>query len=1226
MATASVLPVMTGDGGNGIHPFFRPGGRNERLNGHESETDTTLPLDGASDSKSKAKHNRKAKAPREHEAKGKQQQTLQALVNPKPRMHDGEGADEIGNADTAPAPAPASGSAGSRAKRRRTGQHRSVDVGQPESETVEDQPEIVPSSPPLPQAARSTHASRHADVSEVGDSTSDPIWRYTSPPPVEPVAQPPVRRAGSPRAVLSRSPPLSDADLHQVSSDTTAKPKTPPKKMLRLNASGKFSSPVSKALKSESLPSTAAPRRGRPRKSKGVAKPRELVVAVSYGQDSESKTEIGQRIDRILSGEESLPPPPQLSTPKKKRTPKKPKTRHPFFNSKPAPPQMKLESPPKASATTPGKLKRQIMADRIPEVPREVLYAVGSNLLKDRLMVKHSGARDPLWPDRGQAHVRGFEFAINEAVSRESAPEVARTRKRKQTRMEMPANESLLHRFSESLVVEPERTTRTDGLTEPHQALRVPNRLLMSGHEVRARIASELSVPLNVNDSDELQDSAHPGLHHLWHQIPRTLSAFDDLRGETSSWTLKYAPEAACRVLQPATEMSVLKDWLLALTVTAVEGSSAPQTTNTATAEVKPRKKRRRKNDDMHDFLVDDVELVADMDELTDPQDIAPSSSKQQRSMIRQAIDGHKLSNIVLLSGPSGCGKTAAAYAVARELGFKVFEISSSERRTGKDVLDKIGDMTENHLVKHHGTEVDPGELSATEDASKARLDEAFQRDLASGRQGKMNAFFKPQAATKASAPKEASKPAEVVKAKTLKAVEQALKKPPKDQQQSLILLEEVDIVFKEDKEFWNTVLKLVLNSKRPFIMTCNDEDLVPIQAMDLHAILRFSAPPADLAVDYMLLLAAAEGHLLQRETVAQLYASKSGDLRASISELDFWCQMAVGDPKGGLSWIYQRWPPGSDVDDRGRKIRVVSEGTYVGSRSTGAQEDLSDEDNLIWAWLQYGSDLTKCVTGVEFESDGEPMSRKQRLAALDACALRTDSLSAMDVCSRVYVPGTVDPDTTTPEMPDKARNHYIEGMRLLQTDERIDHEKLGIQLIAAAVCSLSRIAKVSPPLNAIRCAKRGASSLTRHDFAAFDTIANGPESVFSNHPGNTESVFDGPFAILTTDLAPYVRSIVQYDLALEEQRERLSSLLADGSDGRRFKRARTTRAARSALEGSQRASTRRDRWFGKELDLSAVLRTGGESWPKAMLGGTCSGTSSVEEEPFVPASSNEGA
>ena len=114
-----------------------------------------------------------------------------------------------------------------------------------------------------------------------------------------------------------------------------------------------------------------------------------------------------------------------------------------------------------------------------------------------------------------------------------------------------------------------------------------------------------------------------------------------------------------------------------------------------------------------------------------------------------------------------------------------------------------------------------------------------------------------------------------------------------------------------------------------------------------------------------------------------------------------------------------------------------------------------------------------------------------------------------------------------------------------------------------------------------------------RKDFAhALDILA---EPTDADLGSLTISSFDREFRIITTDLAPYVRIIAAYDLQLEAQRLRLSGLLSVG--GRPTKRIRTTRAARSALEGGRRQNTRRERWFKKDLNLALVLETGGQGW-----------------------------
>ena len=98
---------------------------------------------------------------------------------------------------------------------------------------------------------------------------------------------------------------------------------------------------------------------------------------------------------------------------------------------------------------------------------------------------------------------------------------------------------------------------------------------------------------------------------------------------------------------------------------------------------------------------------------------------------------------MVVLSGPHGCGKSATIHAVAKELNFEVFEINSGARRSGKDIQDKVGDMTGNHLVNHRRAGVSmKDEPCATGIDEGDGEDAAVQKDIDTGRQGTMTAFF----------------------------------------------------------------------------------------------------------------------------------------------------------------------------------------------------------------------------------------------------------------------------------------------------------------------------------------------------------------------------------------------------------------------------------------------------------------------------------------------------
>ena len=123
----------------------------------------------------------------------------------------------------------------------------------------------------------------------------------------------------------------------------------------------------------------------------------------------------------------------------------------------------------------------------------------------------------------------------------------------------------------------------------------------------------------------------------------------------------------------------------------------------------------------------------------------------------------------------------------------------------------------------------------------------------------------------------------------------------------------------------------------------------------------------------------------------------------------------------------------------------------------------------------------------------------------------------------------------------------------------------------------------------------------TRKDLSlAFDPVAE-PEKLWPPSPTVMELCsFDRTTALITEDLAPYIRSIVAYDSRLQQDRAKLSNLLSEG--GRPGKRMRTTRAAMSALEGGARNTTRRDRWFTGKVNPYVVMKTGMQSWTEAAL------------------------
>lgn len=117
----------------------------------------------------------------------------------------------------------------------------------------------------------------------------------------------------------------------------------------------------------------------------------------------------------------------------------------------------------------------------------------------------------------------------------------------------------------------------------------------------------------------------------------------------------------------------------------------------------------------------------------------------------------------------------------------------------------------------------------------------------------------------------------------------------------------------------------------------------------------------------------------------------------------------------------------------------------------------------------------------------------------------------------------------------------------------------------------------------------------TANYISAFESIMQRNDSILVHAASSSESDVAG----VVQDIAPYIRSIMAFDLRLERYRLQLSGIL---SEGPRNKRVRTTRASRAALEGGNKSNTRRERWFSQEANPKQILATGSSEWQDALV------------------------
>ena len=625
----------------------------------------------------------------------------------------------------------------------------------------------------------------------------------------------------------------------------------------------------------------------------------------------------------------------------------------------------------------------------------------------------------------------------------------------------------------------------------------------------------------STTDDVTVPVAPHPAIARVRSLLPTTSTAFDQGRIDVgTAWAVKHAPQSANDVLQPAALQ--LRDWMKALTtsVTQKKHSSLGDKTIQASKKTLRKKKRRKISTELDGFI---------------------ASSEDEAD----GIHGINVKNAVLISGPAGCGKTASVFAVAKELDFEVFEVHPGMRRNARDLFDKVGDMTQNHLVQGAGDGAAATTSTHTSDT------DPVNQEMSSGKQGTMNRFFssKPQTGKQRKSPQ-----------KTGKVVENA--KVPKTQRQSVILLEEVDILFDEDRGFWSGVVALISQSKRPIVFTCNDESSIPFDELSLHAILRYEPPSPKLASEYLIALAAQEGHILDRDCVRSLYRSKGNDLRAAIAELDFWCQLGVGSQKGGLDWMLDRSSTEGQSTGNYDSLRVFSRNTYASgtalalpsqvSRDYQQEELLNHAQDYLGMKVADWHDASDVLLAAQSSPDHIDLSQK-RIHDLQHAVEMLDSCSVLDL---------------------------FDG-----------HLAAALSVRIASAFTFKRAFIQQTDVERAYFTTSESNYLKRDDLLnAFDPMTI-EKPTFPPAFGRLAPSLDGPTSTIATEIAPYVRSIVAFDQRLEQLREAMTGDLQG-------KKVRKTRAARAALEGGSKANTRREKWFSERTDFTKVMQTAGDGWP----------------------------
>ena len=401
--------------------------------------------------------------------------------------------------------------------------------------------------------------------------------------------------------------------------------------------------------------------------------------------------------------------------------------------------------------------------------------------------------------------------------------------------------------------------------------------------------------------------------------------------GEGSElWVDRYRPRVASEVLGNTDVVAELASWMEKRKVDLEQLQLQARKKPKKRMEGKPKKakKRGRRAGDLDDFIAD-----SDSDSGFDSE------------------GGETLgaASAVLLVGPCGSGKTAMVGAVAAQLGYSILEINEGQKRDSRSVLNEIGEATVNHTLV--AGSAGPREELASEPPKEKAKPKTGLADLFVARQlgaakhgsktmiatsddddkgpvtkrkrtGNNKVVFSDSEEEMPSAPEQAaSRPAldeamdaesspmtgekrkRVVKLRlsqdapvefpsapaSTSFLEPASK--PAAAGQTLIVFDNVDIVYEEDKGLWSAIATMAERSRRPIVLTAassNVLDQLPPSLAEGMIVREASRPSSELMSAYIHLVCLLEGVWVDKSELLGLVERCDAEVGRSLRAVEF--------------------------------------------------------------------------------------------------------------------------------------------------------------------------------------------------------------------------------------------------------------------------------------------------------------------------------------------------
>ncbi|KAK7351122.1 hypothetical protein VNO77_10332 [Canavalia gladiata] len=373
----------------------------------------------------------------------------------------------------------------------------------------------------------------------------------------------------------------------------------------------------------------------------------------------------------------------------------------------------------------------------------------------------------------------------------------------------------------------------------------------LSEQAICPSICKEAELALEVDES--VATSAQGGLFRKSDTEPPSRFLQQSMRSyyhscedkaEGSLWTYKYKPTKAIEVCGNDESVNLLREWLHLWYERRYK--SRKDTSN-------------RDKSDKQDVDDDDEDYYCYHSDY-DSEDINEEDT---------------LRNVLLITGPIGSGKSAAVYACAQEQGFDILELNASDCRNGTVVKQHFGDTLGSLGFKRLSEHTVSSQKKTTKSSPALALLSGKAGDEEND--GVVELITIPD--------DEAQSPGRSSQMLLGKNNVIAC-----DKLQTIILVEDVDILFPEDRGCIAAIQQIAETARGPIILTSNsDNPGLPDNFDMLHVSFMLPSPKELLCHLYTVCL--TEGVNIHPLLLEKFIQSCDGDIRKSIMHLQFWFQ-----------------------------------------------------------------------------------------------------------------------------------------------------------------------------------------------------------------------------------------------------------------------------------------------------------------------------------------------